>query len=471
MNRMTVGIAFSLGLAVIAGPVVAQEEGEPEEFRGPTCELDMGHFLVRQAMTYLEGAVQAAEEGERNTLLGEAERSLLEAVGGDQAENMGAWYLLARQSVMSGDLVRADSSFSKVEGMVPACAEDIEYYRHSTWVTRVNQGIELMQMIDYDGALVELKAANAIWAGSNVARFYIGKIHGDYAEMDSAITYLKQVVDMGTADSANIDNYETAVSDVAALFHMEQMWDSSIVWHRRLEEIRPGDADALFGLAEAFAENGMADSAFAIYDNILSNPAGMNSLDLFNAGVRMFNADEFERAAQAFNAGLDKNPFHRDALYNLCNTYLAVGGDDTRPQAERDDAVNQMSEIADRLIAVDPQNRDPLRLKAAALQMSGNEGDMANLMDRIDGFAYEVSVDISRPSGSGTYELHGRVTNLEDGASATYPDITFEFLDESGNVVGTDTVTGGTLDAGGSERFSLFAAGDLVVAWRYNVGS
>ena len=470
MNRMTVGIAFSLGLALIAGPIAAQEEEPADEFRGPTCELDMGHYLVRQALTYLEGAVQSAEEGGKTALLADAERSLLEAIGGDQAENMGAWYLLARHSVLAGELVRADTAFAKVETMVPECAEDIEYYRHSTWVNHVNQGIELMQMIDYDGALVQLKLADAIWAGSNVAKFYIGKIHGDYAEMDSAITYLKELVEMGTTDSANIDNYETAISDVAALFHMEQMWDSSIVWHRRLEAMRPGDADALFGLAEAFAENGQSDSAFAIYDNILANPAAMNSLDLFNAGVRMFNADEFARAAQAFNAGLEKNAFHRDALYNLCNTYLAVGGDEARPQSERDEAVSQMSAIADRLIAVDPQNRDPLRLKAAALQMGGDDAGMATLMDNIDGFAFEVSVDISRPIPGG-YELHGRISNLTDGASTTYPELTFEFLDESGNVVGTDTVSGGSLDADGSQRFSLGAAGDGVVAWRYSVGS
>jgi len=470
MNRLTVGVGCALGLVLAAGQLEAQDPPEMEEFRAPTCDLDMGHFLVRQAMTYLTGAAEEADPGARDVLLNDARQSLMEAVNSDQAENPAVWYLLGRHGVITGDLIGADTAFSKVEYAVPLCGEDIEYYRHSTWVRQVNRGIDLMQAVDYDGALVELGAATHIWNGANVALFYVGSIYANYGETDSALYYFKEVVELGTADTARIDNYNTAVENIATLYHNMGDWDSTIVWYERAREINPENNDLVFGLAEAYAESGNEQRAFAIYDSLLSNADEMNSLDLFNAAVKLFNADEFERASRTFVAGLESNPYHRDALYNLCNTYLAMGNDDQLSQSERDEAVAQMGDAANRLIEVDPQNRDPRRLLAAALQLAGDEDGAVAAMDEMNLFTFEVAVDISRPI-TGGYELHGRLTNLADDAETTTSALTFEFMNGAGEVVGTDTVQPETLAAGATSRFSLGAAGEGIVAWRYRVGS
>jgi tetratricopeptide (TPR) repeat protein len=468
MIRLTVGVACALGLVLVAGRLDAQDT--EAEFRAPSCELDMGHFLVRQAMTYLTGAVEEADPAAKETLLSDARASLMEAVNTDQADNPAVWYLLGRHGILTGDFVGADSSFSKVELVVPACNEDIEYYRHATWVNQVNRGIDLMQQIDYDGALVELSGAAAIWDGANVALFYLGSIYAEYGETDSALHYFKEVVNLGTSDTSRIENYNTAVENIATLYHMIEEWDSTIVWYERAQEINPENTDLVFGLAEAYSESGNQERAFEIYDGLLANPADMNSLDLFNAGVKLFNADEFTRAARAFVAGLESNPYHRDALYNLSNTYLAMANDDQRPQAERDNATSEMGDIAERLIEVDPQNRDPRRLQAAALQLAGDPDGAVAVMDEMNAFTFEVSVDISRPIDGG-YELHGRLTNLVDDAETTTQALTFEFMNAAGEVAGTDTVAAETLAAGASSRFSLGAVGEDIVAWRYSVGS
>ena len=72
MNRLTVGVGCALGLVLVAGQLEAQDPQATEEFRGPTCDLDMGHFLVRQAMTYLTGAVEEADPAAKETLLRDA---------------------------------------------------------------------------------------------------------------------------------------------------------------------------------------------------------------------------------------------------------------------------------------------------------------------------------------------------------------------------------------------------------------
>ncbi|MFC1639591.1 tetratricopeptide repeat protein [Gemmatimonadota bacterium] len=470
MNRLTVGVLCALGLVSAAGQLEAQDPPAVEEFRAPACDLDMGHFLVRQAMTYLTGAVEEADPAAKEALLRDAQQSLVEAINTDQAENPSVWYLLARHGLLTGDLVGADSAFARVADVAPLCGEDIEYYRHSSWVRAVNRGIDMMQSIDYDGALVELAGASAIWRGANVALFYMGSIYAEYGEADSALYYFKEVVELGNTDSSRVANYNTAVENIATLYHMIEQWDSTIVWYEKALEINPENTDLVFGLAEAYAESGDDERAFTIYDGLLANPAEMNSLDLFNAGVKLFNADEFTRASTAFNAGLESNPYHRDALYNLSNTYLAMANDDGRPQSERDAAVAHMGEIATRLIAVDSQNRDPRRLHAAALQLAGDPDGAVAIMDEMNAFTYEVSVDISRPI-SGGYELHGRLTNLADDAETATETLTFEFMNGAGDVVGTDTVAGETLAAGASTRFSLGAVGEEIVAWRYRVGS
>lgn len=472
MNRLTVGVGCALCLALAAGQLAAQDPPPTEEFREPSCDLDMGHFLVRQAMTYLTGAVEETDPGAKETMLEDAHQTLMEAVNTDQAENPAVWYLLGRHGILTGDFVGADSAFSRAEAAVPECSDDIEYYRHATWVQQVNRGIDLMQSADYDGALEELTGATAIWNGANVALFYVGSIYANYGETDSALHYFKEVVEIGTADTAHIENYNAAIENTATLYHNLGEWDSTVVWYEKALEVNPDNNDLVFGLAEAYAESGNQERAFAIYDSLLANADEMNSLDLFNAGVKLFNADEFQRAARTFVAGLQNNPYHRDALYNLCNTYLAMANDEELPQSERDEAVANMREMANRLIEVDPQNRDPRRLLAAALQLAGDEDGAVAAMDEMNTFTYEVSVDISRPlPGGDGYELHGRLTNLVDDAETTTDTLTFEFMNAAGEVVGTDTVAPETLPAGGSTRFSLGAVGEGIVAWRYTVGS
>ncbi len=232
MNRLTVGVGCALGLVLATGQLEAQDPPVEvaEEFRGPNCEMDMGHFLVRQTMTYLTGAVEEADPAAKETMLRDAAQSLREAITTDQAENPAVWYLYARHAILTDDLIAADSAFSKVEMVVPLCNEDIEYYRHSSWVQHVNSGIDMMQSIDYDGALVELGGAAKIWRGANVALFYMGSIYAEYGETDSALYYFKEVVDLGAADTTRLENYNTAIENIATLYHMMEEWDSTIVY-------------------------------------------------------------------------------------------------------------------------------------------------------------------------------------------------------------------------------------------------
>ncbi len=464
MNRLALGAGIAIGLGLGAAQLAAQEE-----YRGPSCDLDMSHFLVRQASTYIMGATEEADPANREQLLASARQNLIEGIETDQADNMAIWYFLGRYYYLAGDAVGADSAFSKVENAVFECAQDIDYYRESMWVTAVNNGIDSIQNGIYDGAKVELRAANAIYQQSNVALFYLASVFADEGDADSALYYFKKVVDMGSADFEHIDNYNTAVENIATLHHMLGDWDSTIVWYEKVREIDPENSDAMFGMAEAYSEMGDDAAALQIYDEVLSNSANLSALDLFSAGGKFFNASEFDKAVQAFEAGLEKNPYYRDALFNLANTYLEIGQDQSRPQSERDAALRQMDVVTHRLAEVDPRSRVVYRILAAAHTLQGMDDTTEVIMDAMDALTFEVAVDLSRPIQGG-FTVAGRLINLKD-TPTDVPTITFEFIDASGNVITTDTVGSETLAAGATSRFQTTQAGQGIVAWRYRVGT
>jgi tetratricopeptide (TPR) repeat protein len=464
MNRLAAGAGIAISLGLAAPQLAAQEE-----YLEPTCELDQSHFLVRQASTYIKGATEEADPANRDQLLLSARQNLIEGIDTDQGDNMAIWYFLGRYYHLAGDPIGADSAFGKVEQLVAGCAQDIDYYRESMWVMAVNRAIDSMQNGAYEGAKVELRGANAIYVHSNVALFYLASVFADEGDTDSALYYYKEVVAMGPSDLEHVENYNTAVLNVATLHQMLGEWDSTVVWYEKVRETDPTHSDALFGIAEAHVEMGNEAAAMEIYDQVLANAAAMGDLDLFSAGGKLFNANEFDKAAQAFEAGLEKNPYYRDALFNLANTYLEIGQDQSRPQAERDDALSKMDEVTHRLLEVDPNSRVVYRILAAAHTLQGMDDTTEVIMEAMQALTFEVSVDISRPI-SGGYTVAGRLINLKEAAT-TVPTITLEFLDASGTVVSTDTIGGETLAPSGSSRFQTTQSGAGIVAWRYRIGT
>ena len=78
---------------------------------------------------------------------------------------------------------------------------------------------------------------------------------------------------------------------------------------------------------------GQADKAQALEQQIVAaggdrraRPAGRaaGSTDLMNVGVNLYNDKKYAEAAAAFEKVVAAEPYNRDALSNLANTYLAM---------------------------------------------------------------------------------------------------------------------------------------------------
>ena len=461
MNKLMVAAGALCCVTILAAEVSAQEG----VYIPPQCELNTGHFLVNSGVVYIKGASEESFPEQRQRMLNDARRNLIQALERDQAENPAVWYFLGRYYYMSNDAFGADSAFDRAARLAPGCADDISFYRQRMWVPLVNQAVDSINAGALDGAKQLLRQANAIYDEDNVAFYYMGSVFGSENQLDSAIHYFRKVVEVGAKDSTREENVENAVFNLASLYGSSGQWDSATVWYQRYREIRPGDPQALIGLATAYAEAGNDSMAVVMYDSVLGSAAEMDVYDLLQAGQKLFVAGQLDAAARAFEAGLMKNSYHRDGLYNLTNTYLAIAQDDEAPEARRQEAAGKMEQVARALVAVEPHGQEALQLLAASYQLQRKSDSTLAVLQRVENMRFAIEVQSAQP-GRDRYDIVGVVSNMRN-ARTTVPPITFEFLDTAGNVITTQPLTIEALSAHESSRFELTAEGENITAWRY----
>src|SRR6185295_8024183 len=128
---------------------------------------------------------------------------------------------------------------------------------------------------------------------------------------------------------------------------------------------------------------GMADSADIVEKSMVAQFARTNldSLDLQDmmaVGVAAFNSQRFPDAEAVFAKAVQRNPYGRDARYNLANTYFAMAraahekADGFRKAKQADsaaayDAVAAKNDLglieqAQKLLEMEPMNEDAIRL-------------------------------------------------------------------------------------------------------------
>jgi tetratricopeptide (TPR) repeat protein len=477
--------AAGLMIGLTVAPVPAAAQRSRRGFVQPTCEVNKSHYLVNSAVVYLQTAARGRpDEAPRH--LNDAHRVLLEAItekGQDQ--NGSAWYYLGRYYEQTDDLAGADTAFTRAARLLPDCAADIRDHRRRFWVPLLNAGVSKVRDGDNAGAITAFQQANSIYRAEPPAYYYLGQIYAGMQERDSAVKYFAQALRL-SQDSLNAENAQyqdirnTSAFNIARLYHIAKMYDSAAAWYRRFRKDNPMDPQALTGLASVLQEAGRGDEAIVMYDSVLMMADSMPTLELFHAGVAMFRADRFERAARLFERGLQRNPYYRDALFNLANTYLSLANQ-VNPDTARSDSTKsrmeaeqrgwgaKMTPIVHRLLEADPASHASLTLLLASYRLEGLQDSALAVAQRRDVMPFDLTVSTFEPTGSG-FDVRGIIANRKSEAT-TVPPLTFDFLDESGKVVASVTVDQQTLAADAVVPFALAPVGEGIAAWRYKVGS
>jgi len=492
------------GLALIAA-LWAAPAGAQDRWVQNTCDLKPGHFLVQAGLLYLKSAANGRFQEQIDKDLRDANRQLTQAITANgQDKNPAAWYYLGRYYVVMKDASGADTAFRRAEQLAPACKADItNWRRNQLWVPLYNAAVAAYNAGQTDSTIKLLQQANTVYNGEPGGFTLLGQLFFNAGQPDSAAKYFRLAVAAAT-DPKYAAEKRDAQFNIAASYARAQRWPDAAAAYREYLVIVPNDARALAGLGAAFTAMNRPDSALAVFRGIVERADSVDALALFYAGTSIFSstpplpdtapagascradarrasrtatvraiavrcdsvtgrqireydasvAVNYRLAAKAFEAGLAKNLFYRDALFNLTNTYLAL----------RDTA--HMLPMAQRLFAVDPLNRSTLRLLAQGFQFQRKPDSTLHYLTVADSLMpVEVSVGSFQPSDQGA-SLSGLLTNLHSKPNTPFK-LTFEFLNARGDVIATQTVDVPTIDGGGNHAFQVQAIGAKIEAWRY----
>lgn len=505
MRRMT--MTAVLALALLAGG--ARTSRAQGDWVPAKCELPgAGHYLVASAVVYLSKSKETHFDDVKDRELRDAYRVLNQAItSGGQDKNAGVWYYMGRYYLERKDLTGMDSSFAKAEALAPKCHDDIYFWRHNTWVPIFNNAVHALNAGKSDSAIAYLQQAAKASPAEPDGLSLMGTLFYNSNQFDSAAFYFNKGLTLAQ-DPKFEKNRKDLMFNLAAAEQQQKNYDSAAAVYRAYLKVNPSDASAISQLANTFAAGGHQDSARALYEQMLQHADGVDPMTLFSAGVAMYNAapqspdtqamgtkcredarkvrpaltvaaikrrcdppnaramaaydsashGTFALAIQAFRAGLAQNPYYRDALYNLTNTYLVTGQKDS------------MLSAAKRLYAADPMNRRTLQLLAEAWQEQGKNDSTLHYVTLADSLLpFEVTVGSFQP-GDQSASLSGLFTNFHATRSAPAK-VVFEFLDTHGKVVATQTQDVAAMDGNGNQVFQLQVIGANIAAWRYRAGS
>ena len=218
----------------------------------------------------------------------------------------------------------------------------------------------------------------------------------------------------------------------------------------------PDDVDAASNLATLYGQSGEPEKASAVFDSSLGPASHAQAGELIIAGERLLGTGLLRPGTRALALGLNENPYARDALFHLAAAYYTLR-----------DSANTLP-TAQRLVALDPLNRNSLRLVAAGWDLKGRRDSTLKYLARADsGLAVDITVSSFAPDSSG-FILTAIATNLKPGPSPSQPlQLAFEFLGPSGQVAATLPTLVPALAPGGSQEFELHVKGKNLLGWRY----
>jgi tetratricopeptide (TPR) repeat protein len=186
----------------------------------------------------------------------------------------------------------------------------------------------------------------------------------------------------------------------------------------------------------------------------------LDTSDLMAVGVAAFNAENYPKADTAFSKTVSRNPWSRDARYNLANTYFAMKNNE------------KLIEQAIKLLEIEPMNEDALRLLGQGQRGLKREDDMIKTAGRLVGLPFTIEItsfQMNQATAKLVGEAIGRSPMDEAGRAIKTAPMTIEFVDAGGAVVDTREFTVPVLASAARHTIQLDAKGVGIAGWRYHV--
>ncbi|HUQ79555.1 MAG TPA: hypothetical protein VM076_00385 [Gemmatimonadaceae bacterium] len=370
-------------------------------------------------------------------------------------------------------VMAADSAFDVVEQALPQCEVETEQYRRVPYVSLVNGAVSLYNAKNVDSAVALAHRALMIYPKSPVAYNVIGNAMQGKDDIPGAVDAFKKMLGAIGTDTAYADEKKQVMMNIGQLLaaaaetaegakKADYAKQAAEAYQAYLKDY-PGDAGAQSGLARVQLMSGDSASANKIYTDMLSAPDRYSDMQLLEAGVNAARADRSKEAAQLFEAGLKKNPYYRDGLFNLAVTYL------------QSNQLDKMPPVLERLVVVDPSNPENYRVFVNYYQEKVKGEKVTATKKMLSDSVLKYYKLFSEPTAKVTFNLfshdgakHTLAGNIENlsAAAKTYT-LKVDFLDNAGNTVATQEATVGAVDPKASKPFRITVDKEGVAAFKY----
>jgi Tfp pilus assembly protein PilF len=374
----------------------------------------------------------------------------------------------------------ADTAFNTVEAAKPGCRAELAQWREQKpWLDELNASINALNAQKYDSAQAYATRALLLDRRAPYAYTVLASVATNKKDYTTAASMLEKAVTAASADTIYNDAKQNAMFDLANTYTMEYQAATGAAKAQAAQQavtawenvLAAGGRDARVAHALAVAGQILVEQKDTtalpkVYAPVLAAPATFGDQTLLNAGVVATQAHHPQDAARFFDAVLAHNPYQRDALKNLAASYVAT----SEPQ--------KMLPLLDRLVALDPNNADNWLLYAYAYSgmlkdAKGNAkltkaytDSLVKYNTKSEKLTPVITVqEFSFGGDDKTATLGGTVENR--GTTTKSFSFQVEFLDKSGNVVGTQTVNVGPIAPKASAPFKATVQSDAAVAYRY----
>jgi tetratricopeptide (TPR) repeat protein len=436
----------------------------PSQYAPPKCGLKAGHFKVSSGATYLKTGIETEVPANRARALTSGQKVILEAIEQNgQEKNPAAWYYLGRLYLQQGDIVGADSAFTKAETLSPGCKQEISQLRYAGWVPLVNAGNEFTKAQKNDSALALFRQANTIYRDKPLAYLNGGVIFAAAGQTDSAIAYWQKAAEIGERTNA-VEDRNAATRNLGAMYQRTNRHKDAVPVLEKYLTWVPNDVEVKRALAGSYRATGQTAKAEALEKEVGAAPAsagpGGGADSAMNAAIALYNEKNYAKAAATFVQVIATEPYNRDALFGLANSYIGLKNGP------------KLAAAAARLVAIEPMNEEVVRMLANGQRMAKREAQANKTAIRLLSMPVSVTVTRFAPTATGA-TISGTATGREAQTAQGKPvapapiTLVFEFLDPKGTVLGNQELQIPALKPGESQPIEAKAEAAGIAAWRY----
>ncbi|MCC7195162.1 MAG: hypothetical protein IT356_06360 [Gemmatimonadaceae bacterium] len=483
------------GALLVALPVAAQQPAAAP----PACDVDqMSPGSLAIAAIARNKAVQAKSPDEGMKTVRDAMKNIFDKQSNENP--IGRDYSAAQFMILAiefggevqprgnlnlpGDkkapidlVVAADSLFKIVETAKPGCKEDAEQWRqYKPYASRIKAGYEALAANQLDSAQHSAERAMILSREAPQAFDLLWRLAAARGDDATQLKYLRLTVDKLASDTANartranllfnLGRIQQDLAEKAPAGQKAALLKGATDAYLEVISQYPGGEEAPYavnGISVAWALTQDSTGALAAIKAALPQLSHMSDQTASQMAILATRLNHSAEAAQFFKDAVDANPYWRDYLYN----YAATLFDLKKPQ--------EMLGVVGKLLDLDPSNPDNVLLNAyaykgladaatdAAIKKAYTDSAVA-YTGKSDAMKTKVSFG-SFDRGRAKTQLKGEIENRDKAARSYTLDL--QFLDKSGAVIETKSVTVGPVAPNATGAFDVEVAKGGVMGVKY----